>query len=65
MIFNLVVVVRDPNSKDSRELVRSFDPAMSPATLQTKWNALGPAVLAMINELNAVVIADPNAPPLL
>lgn len=64
-MFNLIVTVRDPVTGDVRDLKRSFDPTLVPATLQTKWNALGPAVLALITDLNAAVAADLNAPPLL
>lgn len=61
-MFNLIVVVRDPGTGDARELKRQFDPTMAPATLSTKWNALGPAVLALITELQTIVAADPTAP---
>lgn len=64
-MFNLIVVVRDPVSGDARELRRAFDPATLPGVLQTKWGALGPAVLAMITDLNVAVAADPSVPALL
>lgn len=64
-MFTLIVVVRDPASAVVQELTRQFDPATAPAALQTKWNALGPAVLTMITALQAAAAADPNAPPLL
>lgn len=64
-MFTLIVVVRDPTTNDARELKRSFDPALAPAALQTKWNGLGSAVLAMITDLQVAVAADPSAPALL
>lgn len=64
-MFVLVVAVRDPATGATKETKRSFDPTLTSAVLQTRWNALGPAVLTMITDLQTVVAADPNAPPLL
>jgi hypothetical protein len=61
--FRLIIVVRDPITGDSRELERQFDPTTSPATLSTKWNALGAVVLQIISDLQTAVAADPTAPP--
>ena len=53
-MYVLQVSVRDPVSGINQTLVRQFDPTQTAAQLQAAWNNLGPAVLALITQVQAL-----------